>query len=230
MWYTESLLILLGLISHLDLCGSGDGSVGVSGRGIIRVQLTVRRAHHLQGDTNSSEGLKHAHLSKGCKVEVASILAALYVFFFQNSAVFLRLSLCMRIVKDSAHSAFYKCASNVTREGKWCLDVCWHVNQSTNISQIYHFNSHLKERRVFLNSNVNPDAVHHLECWLNSRNVSIGSTQSRKTNNSGHGKNKSSFDIYENENSVLWQFDVNLPSQLQLPPLPAGGKFVPHFF
>lgn len=49
---------------------------------------------------------------------------SLRLFFFQNSAVFLRLSLCMGIVKDSAHSAFYKCASNVTREGKWCLDVC----------------------------------------------------------------------------------------------------------
>lgn len=44
--------------------------------------------------------------SNGCEVEIALILAALLVFF-QNSAAFLRLSLCMRIVKDTAHSEVY---------------------------------------------------------------------------------------------------------------------------
>lgn len=37
----------LGFVSHFDLGGSGDGSVGVSRRGVVSVQLAVRRAHHL---------------------------------------------------------------------------------------------------------------------------------------------------------------------------------------
>lgn len=33
---------LLGFVSHFNLSGSGDGSVGVSGCGIISVQLAIR--------------------------------------------------------------------------------------------------------------------------------------------------------------------------------------------
>lgn len=58
------------------------------------------------GRHDSNKGLKHAHLSNGCKVEIALILTALYIFF-QSSAVSLRLSLCMRIVKDTAHSEVF---------------------------------------------------------------------------------------------------------------------------
>lgn len=104
--HPESSLILLGLISHLDLCRSRDRSVGVSGRGIIRVQLPVCRAHHLQEDTTAAEDSKR--VCSGCKVELTLILTDLYIFF-QNSAVGFGVVVFFFtwIVEDTAHSEVF---------------------------------------------------------------------------------------------------------------------------
>lgn len=54
------LRFILGFVGHFNLGGSSDGSVGVSGCGIVRVQLAVRRGDHLRGWENTNSAETHA--------------------------------------------------------------------------------------------------------------------------------------------------------------------------
>lgn len=62
---------VLGFVSHFNLGGSGDGSVRVSGCGIISVQLAICWAHHLHKYKKTPDcSHKHTHRATVCMVEM----------------------------------------------------------------------------------------------------------------------------------------------------------------
>lgn len=108
-----SRVFLLGLIGHFDLSGSGDGSVGVSGCGIVGVQLTICRTHHLQeGKTATNHSNTRIWSMTGKHFKSDGLLHLAVVFTSES----------MSFAEDTVHPGFYKCASNVTHVGS--LDVC----------------------------------------------------------------------------------------------------------